>query len=125
LYAQSWRRLLVTATLLVLFLGVGWVIGFLIFLFPLLALASVLTRDPALQVLYGFGGLLGAAILANVVKWIVVDPLATVAMVVAYNQAIVGETPSWDLRGRLAQVSGKFRQMLGKANPGPATQPSA
>lgn len=115
LYAQSWRQLLGTATWCVVFVAGIWVVSFLVILFPLLGVARALTPEPALQALYGFVALLVTFVFANIVKWAVVDPMATVAMIVSYNRAVAGQAPAHDLRATLANVSGKFRQLVQKA----------
>jgi len=115
LYAQSWRQLLGTATRCVVFVAGIWVVSFLAVLFPLLGVARALTPEPALQALYGFVALLVTFVFANIVKWAVVDPMATVAMIVSYNRAVAGQAPAYDLRATLTSVSGKFRQLAQKA----------
>jgi hypothetical protein len=115
LYAQSWRQLLGTATWCVIFVAGIWVVCFLVILFPLLWVARALTPEPALQALYGFVALLVTFVFASIVKWAVVDPMATVAMIISYNRAIAGQAPAHDLRSTLASVSGRFRQLAQKA----------
>lgn len=115
LYAQSWKKILTTAAVFVLLLIVGWVVAFLLFLTPLLGVARILAPTDELRLLYGFVALVAAFVLANVVKWILVDPLATVAMIVSYNQAIQGVTPSYDLHSQLSLISGKFRRLSERA----------
>lgn len=119
LYAQSWRQLLGTATWCVVFVAGIWVVSFLAVLFPLLGIARALTLEPALQALYGFVALLVTIVFANVVKWALVDPMATVAMIVSYNRAVTGQVPAHDLRATLVSVSGKFRQLTQKAAASP------
>ena len=60
-------------------------------------------------------GFILAAIITAIFKWIIVDPLATVGMVVSYNQAIQGQTPAVDLSDKLASVSSKFRSIRERA----------
>ena len=115
LYAESWKSLLRTAALFVFFVGVAWLAGFLIILLPLLGLARSLAGGSELQMLYSFIALFIAFVGAAVFKWALVDPMATVAMVVTFNEATEGKQPSVDLRTRLATVSGKFRRMLQKS----------
>ncbi|MGQ9532799.1 MAG: hypothetical protein ACUVTQ_08360 [Desulfotomaculales bacterium] len=115
LYAQSWRQLLGTATRCVIWVAGIWVATFLLVLFPLLAAARSLTPEPALQALYGFVALLVTFVFASIVKWAIVDPMATVAMVVSYHRAIAGQAPAHDLRATLVSVSAKFRRLAQKA----------
>lgn len=115
LYAQSWKQLLKTAAFLVFIIIVGWVVAFIIFLVIFLGIARGITSVQNLQIIYGFIGLAAAYIIACVLKWIFVDPLATVVMIVSYNQAIQDQTPSYDLYSQLSQASSKFRQLSQKA----------
>lgn len=115
LYAQSWRQLLGTATWCVIFVACIWVVSFLVVLFPLLGVARMSAAEPSLQALYGFVALLVALIFSNIVKWALVDPLATVAMVAGFQRAIAGQVPAHDLMAMLANVSGKFRQLAQRA----------
>jgi hypothetical protein len=120
LYAQNWKKLLLTATVLALIIALLGAGIFLIVFLPFLALAQAQTE--AAQPLYYMVGLVLALIISAIFKWIVVDPLATVGMVVSYNQAIKGETPAVDLSDKLASVSGKFRSIRDRAGSG-QTQP--
>lgn len=115
LYAQSWRQLLGTATWCVLVVAAVWVVSFLALLFPLLGVARSLTPVPGLQALYGLVALLAAIVFAGMIKWIVADPLATVAMVASYHRAIARQVPAHDLRATLSSISGKFRRLAQKA----------
>jgi hypothetical protein len=76
------------------------------------------------QVGYGFMVAIPALFLARIFQWLLVDPLATVAMVVSFNMAIEGQQPSYDLRGQLAGVSSRFRQLTEHSGVG-AVQPLA
>jgi hypothetical protein len=111
LYAQSWKRMLWTAAILSLVVAAGWLVFFIIILLALLGISRGLTNDSSLQLLYGFIALVIAAIMANILRWIIVDPLATVAIVANYTDAIRGQTPSYDLRSQLSSISGKFRRL--------------
>jgi len=87
---------------------------------PFFALAA--GKLEADQPLYYMIGFVLAVIVTAIFKSIVVDPLATVGMVVSYNQAIQGQTPAVDLNEKLASVSGKFRSIRDRAG-GSQTQP--
>lgn len=113
LYAQNWKKLLLTATVLALIIALLGVGVFLIVLLPFLGLAQV--QAEAARPLYYVVGIVLALIISAIFKWIIVDPLATVGMVVSYNQAIQGQTPAIDLSDKLASVSGKFRSIRDRA----------
>ena len=83
---------------------------------PFFALAQ--GQAEGTQPLYFVVGFVLACIVTAIFKWIVVDPLATVGMVVSYNQAIQGQTPAIDLSDKLASVSGKFRSIRDRAGSG-------
>ena len=112
LYAQSWKSLLRTAAIIVFFVAVVWVAGFFIILLPLLGLARSIAVGSEMQMLYSIVALLISFVGASMIKWVLVDPLATVAMVVSFNKAIEGQEPSVDLRAKLSSVSSKFRRMM-------------
>jgi hypothetical protein len=124
LYAQSWKKLLWRAVGVVLVVMIGWLVVFLISFLPLLAIASVVARESGQRFLFGFFALLGAWLIANVARSALVDPLATVAMIVAYNEAVREQTPSYDLYNTLAGVSLKFRELEQKARQAPAPGPA-
>lgn len=127
LYAQSWKRLLTTAAILALLVSVVWVAGFALFLMAGLATYPVFGAPAEIDtVAYGFIVALPALFLARIFQWLLVDPLATVAMVVSYNRAIVSQTPSVDLYAQLKGVSSGFRRMSERAEgAGAATRPLA
>jgi hypothetical protein len=116
LYAQNWKKLLLTATILAFIIAILGVAVFLIVLLPFLAVAQV--QAEAAKPLYYVVGFVLAIIVTAIFKWIVVDPLATVGMVVSYNKAIQGETPAIDLSDKLASVSSKFRNIRDRAGSG-------
>jgi hypothetical protein len=120
LYAQSWKKILHTAILVVFIVEAGWLAVFLLTLFPLLGLATVLAKAGHFRVLFGFIALLVAYLLANVAKWVLVDPVATTAMVVAYHNAIQQAVPSADLYTNLVGISKRFRELDQKAREVPA-----
>ncbi len=127
LYAQSWKSLLITAVFVSLVVMCIWLAVFGVSLFLLLIpvstyggeIAARITTSPqaqqGLKVLFGFIALALSQTIANFVKWITVDPLATVSMIVSYNKAIDGAQPSYDLYTQLSRVSRSFRQMTERA----------
>ncbi|HHX42507.1 MAG TPA: hypothetical protein GX714_00770 [Chloroflexi bacterium] len=116
LYAQSWKRLLTTAAVLAALVSAVWVVGFVLFLLAGLATYPVFGGPAEMDRLaYGLIVALPALFLASIFQWLLVDPLATVAMVVTYNKAIAGQTPAVDLYAQLQGVSSSFRQLSERA----------
>jgi hypothetical protein len=121
LYAQSWKKILWRAVGIVLIAMTGWLVVFLVSFLALLPLASLAGRGkPGLPLFLGLVAFVAAWLIANVAKWALVDPFATVAMIVAYNEAVREQTPSYDLYNTLAGVSRKFRELEQKARQAPA-----
>jgi hypothetical protein len=109
LYALSWKNLLKSAVGIVIFILVLWWGVFFLTLFPLMGLASILTDNTE-----GFNALsaLAAIIVASVVKRALADPIATVAMIKAYYEAIQNQQPSTEWHGHLLNVSSKYRELV-------------
>jgi len=121
LYAQSWKKILWRAVGVVLIVMTSWLVIFLVSFLALLPLASLAGRGkPGLPLFLGFVAFVAAWLIANVARWALVDPFATVAMIVAYNEAVREQTPSYDLYNTLAGVSRKFRELEQKARQAPA-----
>jgi hypothetical protein len=126
LYAQSWKKLLGTATVFVLFVSVVWIVVFLAVFIPLLPVAKTLGQGhEGMPAMLSLGALVIAYLVANIGKWILIDPMATVAMIVSFNRAIRDETPAYDLKEKLIAVSGKYRQIVQNAgkNSSPPPEP--
>ncbi|MHB9033747.1 MAG: hypothetical protein ACYC6L_11960 [Anaerolineae bacterium] len=121
LYAQSWKKLLLTAAVLALIIAVLGIAIFLLVALPFFGLAQ--TQPEASRPLYYVVGFVLAIIVSGIFKALVVDPMATVGMVVSYNQAIQGQTPSIDTGAQIASVSSKFRQIQGRVGTGTDTKP--
>jgi len=115
LYAQGWRRILGTAFLVVVVVLGGWLLVFLLTFFPLLGLAGLITNAHEIGIAFPFFALLVAVLVANGVRAALVDPFATVAMIVAYNRLMQEEVPSRDMYRTLADVSQKFRLLTRRA----------
>lgn len=115
LYAQGWRRILGTALLVVVVVIGGWLLVFLLTLLPLLGLAELLAEAREMKFLFPFFALLAAVLIANGVRAALVDPFATVAMIVAYNRVMQEEVPRRDMYRTLADVSQKFRLLTRRA----------
>lgn len=104
LYTQNARTLLTNAFWLAL---TGWVLAGLLFLATLSALASSVWVPGV--------GLLLAAIFAWAVKSAVYDPFALACLVQLELRLADGQDPLPEWRGRLTQVSDKFRQLGDRA----------
>lgn len=122
LYAQAWKKLIVTALVVVVVIFVVWLVGAL----PLFAVGSLAAgamlpvdaKDSAWII-----GLIAGAIGGGIVRAILGDPIAMVMMVTAYHEAVRDMTPQVDLYGKLSGVSSKFRELNDKAQqpvPSPA-----
>lgn len=121
LYVQNWKKLLVSAAVLALIIALLGVVVFMLVLVPFLGFAQ--TQPESARGLYYVIGFVLAIIAAGVFKSLVVDPMATVGMVVTYNEAIEGQTPSIDTSAQMAAVSSKFRQIQTKVGIGNPTHP--
>ncbi len=115
LYAQSWKKLLQTAAIFSVATLVVSGILFLIVLAPCLGIARLFFSTVQTQMLAGFLGLVIAAMITNMLKSLLFDPLATIAMVLTYNDAIQGEEPSVDLKGQLISVCPKFGELINRS----------
>jgi hypothetical protein len=75
LYARSWKKILWRAVGVVLVVMTGWLVVFLVSFLALLPLASLAGRSkPGLPLFLGFVALVAAWLIANVVRWALVDP---------------------------------------------------
>lgn len=120
LYAQRWKRLLLAATILAFSMSLIWLAGSALLTMGFGALVTSIA-DGSLSMTQAAPYVIGAIpalFLASILRWLVVDPLATVAMIVSYHRAVQGQAPSYDLRAQLASVSAQFRVIAERATPG-------
>lgn len=119
LYAQNYKHFLKNAAWLAVFL---WLLSALIFLALLGPMAALLLMMPG--ELSGWGFAL-AFIFAWGLKAAVLEPVAIAALMQVYFATIAGQTPDPEWVAKLENLSGKFRDLAGKAGrwsprPGPA-----
>jgi hypothetical protein len=105
LYAQNARPMLGAAAWLTL---VIWVMSGLVFLLMLGPAAAVAGLFPGEA---GAGLLLLAALLAWAVKAALIEPFALACLLQVFFQETEGQMPNAEWRGRLTQVSDKFRKL--------------
>lgn len=116
LYAQSWKGLLKAATGSVVFIYAFNIIVFLIFVFPLIMIASVFSAGtPELGYFLGFIAVVLAYVLTTVLKRALIDPIVTIIMVRSYQMSIRNLEPAMDLQQKLLGISSRFRKLFEKA----------
>ncbi|UTR10903.1 hypothetical protein MM300_00760 [Evansella sp. LMS18] len=124
LYAQSWKQISLTSAGIVVFV---YILNFTVFLasvFPLMAIASAVTSNAGAAAILGYFAIIGAYIITSMVKRAIVDPIAMIAMVRAYQLSIKAIEPSVDLQQKLLGVSSKFKELFNKSK-GEAHIPAA
>jgi hypothetical protein len=105
LYAQNARPMLVAAAWLTLITWVLAVVVFLLMLGPAAAVVLMLPGD-------GSAGLfVFAALFAWAVKAALIEPFALACMLQVFFRETEGQAPNAEWRGRLTQVSTKFRKL--------------
>lgn len=116
LYAQSWKGVLKSAALSVLFIYVFTIGLFLIFAFPLMFVSKMIAGDTeGIGLFLGFLALLGSAILTVLIKRAIVDPVVTIMMVRSYQLSIRKLEPAVDLQDKLLSVSSNFKKLFNRA----------
>jgi len=112
LYAQSWKGMLKSAAKVVAMVWALRVAAFILFAL----IGSAWGGGFALILGFGMAWFLDGAL---------VEPFATAIMIGQYSASIRDLQPAYDLYSTLSGVSGKFRELLGKAEAEPAstTQP--
>lgn len=127
LYAQSWKKIGLTAAGIVAFVYILNIVVFLITVFPLMGLANLIASSAEGASFLGFIAVVGAYIFTSVVKRALVDPVATIAMIRAYQMNIKDMEPSMDLQQKLLGISSKFKQLFNKSKEkeDPAVAPTA
>ncbi|MFD1039101.1 hypothetical protein ACFQ3N_11980 [Virgibacillus byunsanensis] len=111
LYAQSWKKVLMTAIGVVVFIFILNITVFLVTVFPLMGLANMIAENNEAASVLGFIAVVGAYVIMTVVRRALVDPIATVAMIRAYQTTIKEMEPSIDLQQKLLGVSSKFKKL--------------
>ncbi len=120
LYAQNARVMLINAAWLTL---ISWVLAVVVFVFmlaPAAALVWLLPGDTSA------GMLVLAVVFAWAIKAAVIEPFALACMVQVFFKVTAGQEPQPEWRGRLTQISDKFRQLGKRAvgwRPGPVDGP--
>lgn len=105
LYAQNGRAMLMNAAWLTLIAWVLAVVVFLLMLAPAAGLVWLLPGEAA------GGTFIFALIFAWAVKAAVIEPFALACMIQVFFNVTEGQEPQPEWRGRLTQVSDKFRQL--------------
>ncbi len=119
LYAQNARAMLVAAAWLTL---ITWVLAGLVFLAMLAPAGAVVWLLPG----DGSGGLfVFALVFAWAVKAAVIEPFALACLLQVFFAETAGQEPNAEWRGRLTQVSGRFRKLGELAAAGGAKPPTA
>lgn len=109
LYAQNGRRMVKNAVWLALFM---WIVTLAVFLMMLAPAAAILYAMPGQLAGWAF---VFALVFAWALKAALLEPIAIAALMSVYFRTIDGQVPdpAWD--DRLAQVSGKFRELKDRA----------
>lgn len=109
LYAQNAKAMLVNAAWLTL---ISWALAVLVFLVMLAPAAAVVWLLPGDS---SAGLFVFAVVFAWAVKAALIEPFAVACMLQVFFKVTEGQTPNAEWRGRLAQVSDKFRKIGEKA----------
>ncbi|TMW72905.1 hypothetical protein [Alteribacter natronophilus] len=120
LYAQSWKKIGLTAAGIVAGIYVLNFAVFLIAVFPLMAIGSAVASSAGAGAVIGYFAIIGAYIFTSMFKRAVVDPLAMIAMVRTYQLSVRETEPSIDLQQKLLGVSSKFKELFNKSKGAPA-----
>ena len=109
LYAQNARAMMVNAAWLTL---ISWALAALVFVVMLAPAAAVVWLLPG-------DGSAGAFVLAVVFAWALkaalIEPFAIACMLQVFFTVTEGQEPNGEWRGRLTQISDKFRELGEKA----------
>ncbi|GAA0464128.1 hypothetical protein [Alkalibacillus silvisoli] len=114
LYAQSWKKIVMTAAGIVVFVYILNITVFLVTVFPLMALSSMITDNAGAAGILGYFAIIGAFIFASMVKRALVDPIAMIAMVRTFQLNTQDMEPSIDLQQKILKVSSKFKELFKK-----------
>lgn len=113
LYAQSWKGMIGAAAGLAIFNIVLSVATFVIILFPLLGLVSLINSDGG--ALLNVLAIISAFSVMVAVKKALVDPVATITMIRVYHAKTAGVEPSFDLKDKMLGVSRKFKDLVSRS----------
>lgn len=117
LYAQSWKGIIKSAAISVLFIYAFNIVMFLILVFPLILLVGFFPQEvDGMGLFLGFLAVLAALILTTVLKRALIDPVVTIIMVRSYQMNIRDQQPSIDLHNKLLGVSSRFKRLVTKAD---------
>ena len=109
LYAQNGKRMVKNAIWLTLMLYVFAFVIFLVMLAPMAALFYILPGHIA-----GWS-FVAAIVFAWAFKAAVLEPFAIAALMAVYFETVEGQVPNPEWDARLAEVSGKFRELKDRA----------
>lgn len=120
LYAQNGRTMLVNAAWITL---ISWLLAIVVFLVMLAPAAGLVWMLPGEA---SGGTFIFALIFAWAVKAAVIEPFALACMLQVFFKVTEGQEPQPEWRGRLTQISDKFRQLgeraVGWSPHGPAKE---
>lgn len=115
LYAQSWKPILKTAAVSIVFIYAFNIVIFLILAFPLMFVSKIFSANtPDLGFLFGALALIAAYVITTVLKRALIDPIITIAMIRSYQTSIQHMEPSVDMHSKLLGVSSKFKELVDK-----------
>jgi hypothetical protein len=109
LYGQNYQPMLRNAAWLT---AMTYGLSFVVFLVMLMPAAAVVYLIPGA---WSAGGLVFATLFAWAFKAALIEPFAIACMLQAYFKTIEGQTPDPVWQARLAELSGKFRELQAKA----------
>lgn len=106
LYAGAWKKIAVASVKAV---AIVYLLNLLLFFLLFLALGALVDTT----------GFLPALLIAGSLTWAIskalIDPIATITLMVAYYKEIEGKEPSPELQAKMEGASKKFKEIVGKA----------
>jgi hypothetical protein len=112
LYAQNWKTILKTGLKVLVFLLIFFVVAFFLFKGVFF---GIFESSDGLGVLASPISLLMTYVFVLVLKWAVLDSVIMIYMMTNYLKVAYGAQPSYDLYGKLQNMSKKFAELFGKA----------
>lgn len=109
LYAQNWKAILKTGAKILLFLAIFYAVFF--FIFRGIFVGIISQGDFATAII----AYILTFLFVTVLKWGVVDSIIMIYMMCGYLKVAYGTEPSYDLYGKLENMSKKFKEMVGKS----------